>query len=61
MSFRYILFIAEDFDFSPDETVYYAFSTVDVCSFHDDDVLYLGVTNCGLVADNGEALIDVRK
>ena len=58
-----VLFVAEDSDISPYETVGDVSPAVDVCAFHDDAILYLCfvyndvVANClyvcGLVGGRG--------
>ena len=50
MAFLDVMFVAEDFDVSPDEAVGDAPAAVDVCAFHDDGVLYLGVPDGGVVS-----------
>jgi len=53
LTFRQVLFIAEELDISSDEAVCDAPSTVDVGSFHDSAVLHLGVTDYRVVSDTG--------
>jgi len=50
-----VLLLVQDLDFSADEAVCDALSAVDVCSFHDYAVLYLGVEDGGVVAYDGGA------
>ena len=55
MAFWDVLFVTQDLDVSPDEAVDDAPPAVNVGSFHDYAVLYLGVEDGGVVAYDGGA------